>query len=107
LRDLIKKTDMVCKTKGTKRVLTQLERATIDFIEEDLVPKLSKKELNVIGFTLTNEQVYASLFCYLYLVKHYPQYKKLFIFGGGMMSFPRIPTVLRKFGVSGLAVLGS
>jgi radical SAM superfamily enzyme YgiQ (UPF0313 family) len=97
---------MVCKTKGTKRVITQLERATIDFIEEDLVPKLSKKELNVIGFTLTNEQVYASLFCYLYLVKHYPQYKKLFIFGGGMMSFPRIPTVLRKFGVSGLAVLG-
>lgn len=106
LSDLIKKTDKACKTKGTKDVILKLEQAAVTFIKEDLVPRLSKKELNIIGFTITCEQIYASCFCYSYLRKHYPQYKMLFVFGGGLMSYSNVLRVFKNLNIKGLAVLG-
>ena len=103
---LTKRIDKLCKTKGTNNVVSRLDRATVDFINEDLAPNLSKKELNIVGFSLTNEQLYASLYCYLYLLKHYPEYRMLFVFGGGITSWPGILKVLKKFDVKGLVVIG-
>jgi len=90
----------------TKQDVFKVEKATIAFIDRDLVPQLSKKELNVVGFTLSNDQNYASLYCYLYLKKKYPNYKMLFLFGGGLVSYPRVLKLLKKFDVKGLAVTG-
>ena len=94
------------KNNITKQDLSKIEKATLAFIERDLVPKLSKTELNIVGFTLSNDQSYASLFGYLYLKEKHPNYKILFLFGGGLVSYPRILKLLKKFDVKGLAVIG-
>jgi len=92
--------------KLTINKLRMIEEATIDFIEEDLVPNLHKKELNIVGFSLTNDQIYASLFCYLYLLEKFHRYKLFFVFGGSLASCPRVIKTLKKFNANGLVVGG-
>ncbi|MBF0188728.1 MAG: hypothetical protein HQL50_12460, partial [Magnetococcales bacterium] len=44
-----------------------LDAATIAVLERDLIPKLSRERLNIVGFTLNYDQSYASLFAARYL----------------------------------------
>ena len=103
---IIKKIESYLGVTGTKKVIKKLDEALIDFIEADLVPSLSKKEINLIGFTLTNEQFYSSLYCYLYLKEKHKDTKAIFVFGGDLTTSQRILQTLQSFGVNGLAVVG-
>jgi radical SAM superfamily enzyme YgiQ (UPF0313 family) len=86
--------------------INTLERRTRRYIEETIVPQLSKRALNVVGFTLNYYQLYASLYCARYLRDRFPAYDYLFIFGGATVSYPKVAEVLRQHGIEGLCVIG-
>ena len=90
----------------TLRKLAHLETRTRHYIEEIVVPQLSRRGLNVMGFTLNYYQLYASLYCVRYLQKYFPQYKYLFVFGGATVIYPKVAEVLRLLEVEGLCVIG-
>lgn len=90
----------------TKLALNKLERATEAYIDETLVPQLSKNGINLVGFSLNYAQVYASLYCARYLSEYHPNIPCLFLFGGMSASFPHVAEVLKTFGIRGLGVVG-
>jgi hypothetical protein len=90
----------------TLRKLAHLERRTHRYIKEVIVPQLSRRGLNVMGFTLNYYQLYASLYCARYLQEHFPNYKYLFVFGGATVIYPKVAEVLRVLDVEGLCVIG-
>jgi|GEM_PF-3337401 len=90
----------------TLRKLAQLEHRTCRYIDETIVPKLSRRSVNVVGFTLNYYQLYASLFCARYLAERYPNYRYLFVFGGATVIYPKVAAVLKTLGVQGICVIG-
>ncbi|HEV7644835.1 MAG TPA: radical SAM protein [Pyrinomonadaceae bacterium] len=90
----------------TLRKLSLLEKRTQRYIEDVIVPRLSKRSLNVVGFTLNYYQLYASLYCARYLRDRFPEYDYLFMFGGATVSYPKVADVLRKHGIEGICVIG-
>lgn len=86
--------------------LAQIENRTCRYIDNTMVPNLSRKDLNVIGFTLNYYQLYASLFCARYLAERYPNYRYLFVFGGATVIYPKVAAVLKSLGVQGICVIG-
>ena len=103
---LTKKIDACLKNKTAAKDINKLKRATEDFIDEEFVPKLSKTDLNLVGFSLSVDQLYASLFAYFYLKKNYPKYKMLFVFGGGTVFYSRVLKLFKKIGVDGYVIAG-
>ena len=90
----------------TLRKIGHLQRRTDRYIEEAIVPQLSRRGLNVIGFTLNYYQLYASLYCARYLQKYFPNYSYLFVFGGATVIYPKVADVLRVLDIEGLCVIG-
>lgn len=90
----------------TRRDLSLLARHTREFLVEEVVPSLSSESLNVIGFTLNFDQVYASLFAAKTILRHAPDKKILFLFGGSNAAYPRVAKVVGRFGLPALGVLG-
>src|SRR5690242_11467728 len=90
----------------TLRKIAQLENRTCRYIDEKIVPNLSKSRVNVIGFTLNYYQLYASLFCARYLEQQFPDYRYLFVFGGATVIYPKVAAVLKTLGVTGICVIG-
>lgn len=87
-------------------IIKNLEDATIDYIENEIVPDLSKSKLNIIGFSLNYYQLYASLFILMYLNDLGSKYKKIVVFGGMAAAFPSTNLLLKKFNIEGLIVIG-
>ena len=106
IKDLCHSISTTSKQKGVLSDIKKLEKATQEYIEQELVPLFDKKGLNLVGFSLNSDQVYASLFCYLYLKKHYPEYQTLFVFGGGLVPYSGVLKTLKRFNVDGLIVVG-
>ncbi len=90
----------------TLRLLAHLERRTQRYIEQTIVPQLSRRALNVVGFTLNYYQLYASLYCARYLRDRFPGYDYLFMFGGATVSYPKVAEILRRHGIEGICVIG-
>lgn len=90
----------------TKTILDRLEKITGDYVERAIVPRLSKKALNVVGFTLNYHQVYASLYIARYLKDRHPDRNVLFLFGGDSVLRPRFAEIVGNFGLQGLCVMG-
>jgi Radical SAM superfamily len=90
----------------TFRKIAHLERRTCRYIDDTIVPQLSRRALNVVGFTLNYYQLYASIYCARYLRDKYPDYDYLFMFGGATVSYPKVAEVLQRVGVEGLCVIG-
>ena len=90
----------------TLRRIAHLETRTNRYIREVIVPQLSRRGLNVIGFTLNYYQLYASLYCAQYLQKHFPSFNYLFVFGGATVIYPKVADVLKTLGIEGLCVIG-
>ena len=101
IETLIKRT-----SKQTQTDIKKLEKAMIDFIEEELAPNLDRSDVNLIGFSICGEQVYSSLFCYYYLNKHYPDKRLLYCFGGTMTSSSITIDLLKKLRIKALVVKG-
>jgi Radical SAM superfamily len=90
----------------TRKLLGTLERKTRRYVDKVLTKSLRKRALNVVGFTLSSVQLYASIYCARYLQERYPEFRCLFVFGGEMVNLPKVKAVLKHFEIRGLAVVG-
>lgn len=90
----------------TLATLNILEVRTRRYVDEILSRSLRKKALNIIGFTLSYAQLYASIYCTRYLQEKYPEFRYLFVFGGETVSLPKVAGALKRFDIKGLAVIG-
>ncbi|MFO0665260.1 MAG: radical SAM protein [Polyangiaceae bacterium] len=87
-------------------LLAGLKRATVEYIEESIVPNLDAEAVNVIGFTLNYNQVYSSLYCARYLQQHHPNYRYLFVYGGMSITLPQTARIVKELDVGGLGIIG-
>lgn len=90
----------------TLRMLDDLERRSRHYVEEAIVPRLSRRCVNLVGFTLNYYQLYASIYCARHLGEAFPDYKYVFLFGGATVIYPKVAQVLRRFGIQGVCVIG-
>ncbi|HET6439600.1 MAG TPA: radical SAM protein [Anaeromyxobacter sp.] len=88
------------------RALNELERATRRFLDQRLGPHLLVGGLNLVGFTLNYDQVYASLYAAEHLRRTFPGRRFLFMYGGCSASQPQAYGLLRELRVPGLVVVG-
>ena len=62
--------------------------------------------INVIGFTVVYDQIYASIFAADYLRKRFRSFKLLFLFGGYSVTIPKVAEIFHNLQVPGLFVIG-
>jgi len=87
-------------------VLNGLERATRGFLDRHVAPNLIDGGLNLVGFTLNYDQVYASLYAAEHLRRRFPERHFLFVYGGSSASLPTVYKLLTDLGVPGVVVVG-
>lgn len=87
-------------------MLDRLERATCRYLDSKLGPALLQRGLNVVGFTLSYDQVYASLYAAEHLRRRFPDRELLFLHGGSSPSFPPVYRLLCELRAPGWVVLG-
>jgi radical SAM superfamily enzyme YgiQ (UPF0313 family) len=87
-------------------VLNGLERATCGFLDRQVAPNLIARGLNLVGFTLNYDQVYASLYAAEHLRRRCAERNLLFVYGGSSASLPTVYTLLTDLGVPGVVVVG-
>lgn len=88
------------------RSLDALEAATRRYLDERVGPGLVAGGLNLVGFTLNNDQVYASLYAAEHLRHTHPGRRLLFVYGGCSASHPAVYALLRQLRLPGLVVVG-
>ena len=87
-------------------VLDGLERATRGFLDRHVAPNLIARGLNLVGFSMNYDQVYASLYAAEHLRRRFPERHFLFVFGGSSASLPTVYNLLTDLGVPGVVVVG-
>lgn len=90
----------------TAERLERLRAATDEYIERHIGPTLISDGMNLVGFTLNYNQVYASIYCALRLRERWPDRPLRFLFGGASAATPAVADVLRRLGLEGFGVLG-
>lgn len=85
--------------------LASLVRALEDWVDETLIPSLDPHALNLLGFTTTFSQVFASIFVCRRLAggKH----RVLPVFGGASVTVPETRKALELWGVNGIIALSN
>lgn len=83
-----------------------LRERTDAYIENRIIPQLSRTGLNVVGFSCTFDQIYASLYCCRYLQDRCPDVRFLFVFGGSSMGLPGTQKLLQTLEIDALCVVG-
>jgi hypothetical protein len=86
--------------------LDGLEQATRRYLDARVGPALIAGGLNLVGFTLNYDQVYASLYAAEHLARRFPGRRFLFVYGGSSPSFPSVYQLLCRLRVPGLVVVG-
>lgn len=100
------KVDDVFRTVFGSDGLRVLGERTDAYIENRIIPQLSRTGLNVVGFTCTFDQTYASLYCYRYLRDRLPDTRFLFVFGGSSMGLPGTQELFQTLEIDALCVVG-
>ncbi len=90
----------------TQKNLRELSLATKAYLDTEVAPHLSAIGVNVIGFTVVYDQIYASIFAADYLRKSFPGFKLLFLFGGYSVTIPKVAEIFHNLQVPGLLVIG-
>jgi radical SAM superfamily enzyme YgiQ (UPF0313 family) len=93
-------------SKLTQRHLRELSRVTKAYFEAEVAPHLRVDRVNIIGFTVVYDQIYASIFAANYLRKRFPGFKLLFLFGGYSVTIPKVAEIFHTLRVPGLFVIG-
>ena len=91
---------------NAEEIILKLERSAIEFLNKDIGPKLDKKGMNVVGFTISHKQLSASIFACKYLKKKMSHKKLCFVFGGDLVGSNSTLKVLKRLVTEGLAVIG-
>ena len=91
----------------TPRLLDDLARSVVAFTERRIVPTLKSDSVNIIGFTMTYNQVYLSVFVARYLRDHYMDvFDMRFVFGGSSAALPNVAELIHRLGIDGHLVIG-
>lgn len=83
-----------------------LEEATRRYLDGRVGPALLARGLNLVGFTVNYDQLYASLYAAEHLRRAFPGRRLLFVFGGCSAGQPAVLRLLGRLGVPGLVALG-
>lgn len=87
------------------RLLDQIDRATVAFVEQELLPAVKAGERAVIGFTMNFDQVFSSMYCAKLLLDRMPE-PPILVFGGASAALPEVFRLARTLGVDGYFLLG-
>jgi len=90
----------------TQKSLGKLSRATKAYLDSEVAPHLAARGVNVIGFSVIYDQIYASIFAVTYLRRRFPDFKFLFLFGGYSVTIPKVAEIFHNLNVPGLFVVG-
>jgi len=93
-------------SKLTQRHLFEVSRATKAYLDIEVAPRLRVDVVNVIGFTVVYDQIYASIFAANYLRSRFPGFKLLFLFGGHSVTIPKVAEIFHTLRVPGIFVIG-
>lgn len=94
------------KTVLTKEVLENWNNATINFLNDRLLPSLSTDAVNIIGLSVQFWQIFSSFYCVKYLERHRKKYPMVFVYGGACTSDPSFHMLAGRYQIPGLAVIG-
>jgi radical SAM superfamily enzyme YgiQ (UPF0313 family) len=83
-----------------------LQNAMSQWIERKLVPHLDPEGLNIVGFSTTFAQLFASIFVARHLRSLHDRLPIAFVFGGASVTAPEAATALQRWGVDGYIVDG-
>ena len=84
----------------SREKIAALHRVMRAYLDRWLLPKLDPDALNVIGFTTTFAQVFASILAIKHIREH-SDADVLFVFGGASMALPETNRALHLWGVAG------
>jgi radical SAM superfamily enzyme YgiQ (UPF0313 family) len=90
---------------ASRQEIAELCAALRAYLRDRLAPALDPDRLNVIGFTTTFAQVYASIFAAREIAA-LTTASVIFVFGGASVTLPEVRAVLRRWGLKGLVVQG-
>lgn len=79
--------------------------AVDQFVFHELMPALNGQHLNVIGFTTTFAQLFASVYAARRLLGH-AKAPMLLVFGGASVNLPEHQRLLAEWGIRGLLIQG-
>ncbi len=88
----------------SKSTLSTLRRATYTFLREDVLSQVDDEAINIFGFTLHHEQVFAAILAAYFIRRHVPN--AVFLFGGGSATFSETLHALDRADVPGFVVVG-
>ena len=90
----------------TQKNLSKLSLVTKTYLDTEVGPHLLTGGVNVIGFTVVYDQIYASIFAASYLRHRFPDFKFVFLFGGHSVTIPKVAEIFHSLQVPGLFVVG-
>ncbi|HEY5935990.1 MAG TPA: hypothetical protein VIU61_15180 [Kofleriaceae bacterium] len=90
----------------TPKLLRQLDRATRDYVDEEMAPSFVPGAVNLIGFSLNYDQIYASVYMARYIQERYAQFTPTFLFGGYSTSVPHVVGLMNRLSAPGCLVIG-
>ena len=86
--------------------LDGLDRATRKFLDDRVGANLLATGINLVGFTLNFDQLYASVYAAEHLRQKHPAQRFLFVFGGCSASLPAAYKLLTRLEIKGVVVIG-
>jgi hypothetical protein len=90
----------------TRAMLRRLRRATEAYVDEEMAPSFERRAINLIGFSLNYDQVYASSYMARYIQARYAEFNPTFLFGGYSTSVPHVVALFHRLNVPGCLVIG-
>jgi radical SAM superfamily enzyme YgiQ (UPF0313 family) len=90
----------------TPGALDVLRARTERYLDTHVVPHLSRDGVNLIGFTLTFNQTFASLYALRYLQERCPDHRLVFVLGGSAIGMPTTQALLRRLEIDAWCVVG-
>lgn len=94
-------------TAEAKSLMRSVKENTIEYLEKTLATKFESNKINIIGFSVAFNQLYASIFAYYYLYKKYTKkYNLIFLFGGASIGSELTLKLLKRYKVRAFTAIG-
>ena len=88
------------------RLMPRLEKATTNYIKNQIAGGFRTHSVNVIGFSVVHHQVYSSIYGAKHIESYYGNFKTIFLFGGPQVTVPSVREAFRRFEVPGFFLIG-
>jgi radical SAM superfamily enzyme YgiQ (UPF0313 family) len=88
------------------RLMPRLDKATVNYIQSQIVGGFRKHAVNVIGFSVVHHQAYSSIYGAKTIESCSGKCKTIFLFGGSQVMVPSVREAFRRFSVPGFFLTG-